>query len=177
MFPPARRLRQKHRSLAPRRRAFVPNPAVALALATAFLATACGDDGSGPSEDVFVGVWDAVEWTFSPLSGGATPVDLIQRQATITLTIRGDRTLTLSATMPGEAPSLDTGRLEVLDSSRLRLVLDDDPAEPLEGSYRFSDSDDTLTIDFDNAANNIEFDFDDDGVEEPAQVRSVFRRR
>ncbi len=144
--------------------------AFAAALAGA-LALGCGDEGTGPGGITIAdlaGTWDATTATFEGVVGSGF-VDVIADGGSVTLTITGDGRFTFLLTLPGESPETTSGTMH-FEEDFLVMTFDDDPSDPVFFIFFFSD--DTLTL-----AGEDEFDFDDDGVDEPAILTLVLQRR
>jgi hypothetical protein len=144
----------------------------AFAAALGALALSCGgDEGTGPGGITIAdlaGTWDATTATFEGVVGSGF-VDLIADGGSVTLTITGDGRFTFVLTLPGESPETASGTMH-FEEDFLVMTFDDDPSDPVFFIFFFSD--DTLTL-----AGEDEFDFDDDGVDEPAIITLVLQRR
>ncbi len=144
----------------------------AFAAPLAALALGCGgDEGTGPGGITIAdlaGTWDATTATFEGVVGSGF-VDVIADGGSVTLTITGDGRFTFVLTLPGESPETASGTMH-FEEDALVMTFDDDPSDPTFFIFFFSD--DTLTL-----AGEDEFDFDDDGVDEPAILTLVLQRR
>ena len=145
--------------------------AFAAALAGALALGCGGDEGTGPGGITIAdlaGTWDATTATFVEVVGSGF-VDVIADGGSVTLTITGDGRFTFVLTLPGESPETASGTMH-FEEDALVMTFDDDPSDPVFFIFFFSD--DTLTL-----SGEDEFDFDDDGVDEPAILTLVLQRR
>jgi hypothetical protein len=123
---------------------------------------ACGDSTGVQPADL-AGTWQITTLEFSAI-GGSAAVDLIGDQgATGTVEIESDGAFTLSVTVLGFTET-ETGTITVT-GNEITLASQGDAAQGT-----ISRNGDTVTIDFDAG---VEFDFDDDGTDEPATLRIV----
>lgn len=138
-------------------------PALAM---MAMVAAGCSDtiDPADITLQDLVGTWNATKVEFTPDAGGA-PFDLIANRGSATLTLTAEGTLTGSFTFAGQSDEID-GTVS-LANGRLTLT------EPGEGSdppdvtvFDVSLSGNTLTL----TSDDVEFDFNFDGQDEPASV-------
>jgi hypothetical protein len=125
-------------------------------------AAACGDSTGVQLADL-AGTWNITLLEFSEVGGSAT-VDLIaDLSGTATIDIESDGAYTLTVTVQG-VPETETGTITVV-GNEITLAGASDAA-----LGTISRNGDTVTIDFDAG---VEFDFDDDGSDDPATLRIV----
>lgn len=136
------------------------------------LLTACGGDGvpTGPQGTTLAslaGTWNATEFRFEPVSGAAIEFELIGLGGSATLTIQSDGRFTLRTTSPEGQSETEGGSLgfdpEVED---FLLVQFDGESEPVEFFFQLNGN----TMRLSDTVGQGEFDFDGDGVDDPARV-------
>ena len=140
------------------------NPLCVLALPA--LLASCGDS-TGVQPDDLAGTWTATSFVFQSVATPALQVDVVDEQdLTITATIQssGDVSLTITGTGINETSN---GTLTVTGSN-FTLVLDGDTS-----TGTISRDGDVLTLTF---TSGLEFDFDQDGTDEPATGTAVFQK-
>lgn len=123
------------------------------------------DDMDGPDMRDFVGTWIATSIEFTNKADPSETVDPIQQGGTATLTISANNsqngTFTFVTNFPGKPTKTTMGSLHFEDG--FLIVVDDEvPDDPLR--FLFTKSDDRLTLQEEDS----EFDFDNDGIVEPA---------
>ncbi|MGD8277612.1 MAG: hypothetical protein PVH00_06275 [Gemmatimonadota bacterium] len=140
--------------------------AVLHALLLAFLpgALACAD-ATGPSHGL-AGTWDAFSAVVTNPADPAETADLVADGWSLRLVIEPTGAVEFAATFAGQTTH-ETGTFAT-DGTDVTLTLDGDPAT---GTYRLRG--DTLTLDL---LTGVEWDFEGDGLDEPASLRIVFRR-
>lgn len=148
--------------------------AAMVALLVGALGAGCGngeEDGvMSVSEAGLVGTWQATSvQVINPADPMALPLDLIMMGGSATLTITPNSRYAFVQMEAGGQPETSTGAVIVEDGL---LIFNDDafPGDPDEAAFMLSGS--TLTI----ILFEGEFDFDDNGVEEPANITFVFQR-
>ena len=138
-----------------------------LALATPAL-IGCGDaTGLDPVE--LAGTWNAIEYRLTNPANTAQSVELIAAGGSLTLVIRADSTYTATIQEPGGAPDTQSGTVEIRGDT---LTI----SESGQGSptpFMARRSGDTLTM----TTSDEEYDFDQDGTDDPADLRMVFVRQ
>ena len=118
------------------------------------------------------GTWNATTANFSgdELDAAGQPkfIDIIAEGGSVTLSIQSNGRFTSTIALPGEPDNISTGQLG-FDEQWLAISFDEDP-----GEYEFF---------FIELVNNVltlrgpaEFDFDDDGLEEPGSLDWVMER-
>ena len=148
--------------------------AVMVALLVGALGADCGngeEDGViSVSEAGLVGTWQATSVQVINLADPMAPLlDLIMMGGSATLTITSNSRYTFVQMEAGGQPETSTGTL-VVEPGVLIFNDDDFPGDPDAASFMLSGS--TLTIFLFEG----EFDFDDNGVDEPADITFVFQR-
>ncbi len=140
-------------------------------LAISALALGCGDDNGGTTGvtiNDLAGTWNA---TSMVLSVPGVSLDLVQTfGADVTLNITTGERYTLTVEVPGTPTMTVTGNFTI-SGSNFTLTDDDEPTEPISGTFSLSGN--TLTV---NASEVELVDFDQDGVEDPADMAAVFQR-
>lgn len=137
-----------------------------LAAVAAGAIVACGGS-SGPSADSLVGTWIAspahastfVE--FVDKSNPSAKVELIALGGTVTLTLKQDKTFTLTVSIPGQSPEADQG---TWSSSSDVLTLTYSPTSNMQFDLGLSGN--TLSL----GGADAPFDVNDDGVEESTKL-------
>lgn len=128
----------------------------------------CGDDEpSGPSEDEITGTWLAtkVEYT-NPEVGPA--VDLIALGGSASLILNPDNSLAYTVTPSGGAADVTEGTWQLGGQ-----VMTITPAGmPFSWQFEVDFSGDGLRM----SGANVEFDLDDDDIDEPAELNLEFTR-
>ena len=140
---------------------------------------ACSDDeddfslvGTETSIAEMAGNWNATQGFFSKAATGPVmEADVVADGGSITLNIQNNGRFTITITELGSAPETTTGRM-AFDEELLVIFFDDDPEE-----FEFfvvDHNEPNLSISGGNGS--VEFDFDGDGVDEPANIGFVFVR-
>ncbi|HWP38708.1 MAG TPA: hypothetical protein VNL18_14275 [Gemmatimonadales bacterium] len=124
-------------------------------------ALACGDT-TGVSTDSLVGTWNATKFEFSNPANSAQKADLVALGGSFTLTIAASGSYTATFQEPGGAAETVTGTISVQGDTL--TVSESGQGSPTR--FRASRSGNTLTLD----SSDEEFDFDDNGTEEPARL-------
>ncbi len=139
------------------------------ALAVVAVASLGCSDATGVSLEDLTGTWVATQYSFTNLADPTQSMDLISAGGGLTLTVEATGDYTATLVVPGDAPEVITGTVSVAGDT---LTI----SESGQGSptpYLASRSGGTLTL----TSDEEEFDFDDDGVEEPASARIVLVRQ
>ncbi len=138
-----------------------------LALTTPVL-IGCGDaTGLDPVE--LAGTWNAIEYRFTNPANTAQTVELIALGGSLSILIRADSSYTATIQEPGDVPETRRGTVEIRGDT---LTI----SESGQGSptpYMARRSGDTLTM----TTSDEDFDFDQDGTDDPADVRIVLVRQ
>ncbi len=143
-----------------------------LGLATAVvgaLTLGCGDGDEeeclmGPpdiSTAELAGTWNATVASFSSLGNPPEVVDIIAQGGSATFTIMSNGRFTFSATLPGEPSETITGLIVVECRGELTIIDDDAPNDPDFATFTLSGNSLQLSVE-------AEFDFNGDGIDEPA---------
>jgi hypothetical protein len=139
----------------------------------AALAAGCGDNGTGPGGEVtvadLVGTWRATTFSFTSQANASQSFDLIVQGGRMTLTVASDSTYTMVLAPPGEVPDIVTGAL-VVEEGFLLVTDNSVPGETIAFTMNLSGNRLELVTD------EAEFDFDGDGVDEPAVLTIVLQR-
>jgi len=141
-----------------------------LLLLPALLFVACGDDDStGPVNNDLVGTWDATLIQLVSVEDPATVVELISRGANGRLVLQADGGFGLSVGIPGEPAEFGNGDWSSTDV----LTLDFGEGD-IQGRWQFDIDLNGNTLRLTGA--DTEWDFDDDGVEDPARLNLTLSR-
>ena len=128
--------------------------------------------GTNISVSDIAGSWNATQAIFSKAATGPSmQVDVVGEGGSVILQIQTNGNFTVTVTEVGEAPETSTGRLG-FDEDLLVISFDDDPDE--FEFFGITHNEPNLTIQGGNGSAG--FDFDDDGVEEPANIDFVLIR-
>ncbi|MEQ9568784.1 MAG: hypothetical protein RLN75_01230 [Longimicrobiales bacterium] len=148
------------------------------ALPAALSIAACGgDDGpAAPTDtalDAFTGTWTASAWVYSPLGGGA---EVSQMPISFVMTVsEGGACVIDQHFQQDPGPRHLTGSVSVPSPGNVWIIAieagGDD--ENFAGTYVFSNGGNTLTM---VSVDDWWFDFDFDGVQDPAQLRIVLTK-
>ncbi len=131
------------------------------------------DDSIGPDstpEEIaaaLAGTWSATSFVFTSKANSADTYDLIGEGGSFSLTITADGSYSGSFTGAGENETFSGTYV----AQGTNLILTDDQ-DPTPDPVAFTLSGNTLTIIDDDE----EFDFDDDGFDEPATLTIVLER-
>lgn len=139
-------------------------------LAVVPIGAGCGDDdGTGPSPAQLTGTWSATKFEFASTSDPSTRLDAISLGATLTMVLESDGSLSLTVIIPEESSDTATGSWTA-EGDVLTISLE----TGLSGDWQFdmSLSGDTLTL----SGAHVEWDFNDDGVDDPALLNLVLVR-
>lgn len=128
---------------------------------------ACGGDDE-PTLENLSGQWSATRMEFTGVDNPADQVDVIALGATFDLNLNDSGGFAGTLTFPGEAPETITGTWSYT-SDTLTLQEDD---EPFALVFDMDLGNDTMTL----SGADVEFDVDDDGVDEPATLTIVLVR-
>lgn len=129
---------------------------------------------SGPNLSMadIAGTWNATTANFSgdELDAAGQPkfIDIIAEGGSVTLAVQTNGRFTSTIALPGEPVDISTGQLG-FDDQWLAISYDDDPGE--YEYYYIELVNQILTL-----RGPAEFDFDDDGLEEPASLELIMGR-
>jgi len=137
--------------------------------ATVAVVVGCGSDSTGPTTDDLTGTWRVTKLEFVNVANQTNRVDAIALGGNATITLNADHTFSLIATLPGELAETVTGTWASSQDTFSMFPTG------MSGSWVFdmSLSGSTLTI----GGANVDFDFNDDGVDEPAKLNMVLVRQ
>jgi hypothetical protein len=138
-----------------------------LALTTPLL-IGCGD-ATGIQPVDLAGSWVASEYRFTNPANTAQTVDLVAVGGSLSLMIMADGNYTVTIQEPGNVPETRSGTVEVRGDTL--TISESGQGSPTD--YLAQRSGDTLTM----TTSDEEFDFDQDGTDEPADVRAVYVRQ
>jgi hypothetical protein len=141
------------------------------AAALVMVLSSCGGDTVAPdtSLDAVVGSWDAIKMVVVNKANPTTAPDLIKLGVTFFVDVQPSGQYTAILTSFG-VPSTEFGRIEVRDDQLTFHREQPGPARSDIGTYRVSA--DTLFL-----AGDTEFDFNLDGLAEPARLLTDFKKR
>jgi hypothetical protein len=134
-------------------------------------AAACGDDGRGPdgSAALLQDTWVASRWTYVSTADPADSVSFTAEGVSVTLTI-GATAYEVEFNAMGQTESF-SGTYTVNGSSF--VISDDGSGSGASIPFSFSNANNTLTM----SDPNTNWDFDEDGVDDPATLHMVFTRQ
>jgi hypothetical protein len=144
---------------------------ILLALSVALIASCGGDDEdtTGPVNNDLVGTWDATVIQLTSVADPGTVVELVSQGANGRLVLEADGGFGLSVGVPGEPTEFGNGDWGATDV--LTLIFGDGD---IEGTWQF-DIDlngDSLRL----TGADTEWDFDDDGTDDPATLDMTLTR-
>ncbi|MCH8143895.1 MAG: lipocalin family protein [Gemmatimonadetes bacterium] len=144
------------------------NRAIGILLLAA-AASACGDS-TGLDPNDLEGTWVASVWELTNPASASQSVDMLAAGGSMTIVFRSDGTFTSTILEPNETvPDVDTGTYEVVGSA---LTI----AESGQGSptlFQAVRDGSTLTL----TSSDEDYDWDDDGTDDPANMRIVLNRQ
>ena len=141
-----------------------------LLLLPALLFAACGDDDStGPVNDGLVGTWDATVIQLTSVADPGEAVELVSQGASGRLVLQADGGFGLSVGVPGEPTEFGNGDWSSTDV----LTLDFGEGD-IQGTWQFDIDLNGNTLRLTGA--DTEWDFDDDGSEDPAKLNLTLVR-
>lgn len=119
----------------------------------------------GNVPDSLIGNWGASNYIFTNTANPLEQVDIIQLGITLLLNIQSNGTYTSTMTFPNDPPETETGTVNFQNN----IVTVNPPGDdPFAMTYVLVDS--ILTF----MRTDSEFDFDDDGTDEPATETIIF---
>ena len=149
----------------------------------AFLLVSCSSDDSGGgtltgtelSISDIQGTWNVTSFVFVKVCdpGVDCPVvevDLIEEGATATFVIQNNGAFTITSTVPGSGQEIITGQMS-FDEDLLVIEFDDSPGEDDYFGIQLTNNKNNLSI-----SGPVEYDFDMDGTDEPAEVNITLVR-
>ncbi len=132
------------------------------AVASALVALACSGDGSSTPSSNLVGTWNVSKYELVSTSSPSTKVELISQGGTATIVMKSDGTYQGTSKLPGEPSESVTGTWSA--SSDVLTMTQVGMSGNMQFNYSLSGS--TLTL----TGADAEWDFNGDGVEEPAKL-------
>ncbi|TFH64663.1 MAG: hypothetical protein E4G90_07640 [Gemmatimonadales bacterium] len=126
-------------------------------------------DSTGVEIADLTGTWNATVVEFTNPANTAVKFELINEGGSLSLVVAANGDYTLNVLFPGDPVEVQQGTIGIVGNV---LTL----SETGQGSptdFVFTLSGNTLTL----TTNDVEFDFDDDGTDEPASLRIVFQRQ
>ena len=124
---------------------------------------------AGPSVADLEGTWDGTRFLFISMPSEADSVDVLGDGGRLTLIIDDDGSYALAVAQPDELPALENGTV-FIDEGRLILISDSPMDDPMV--FDFELVADTLFLE-----GNSEYDFDDDGTDDPARIEAELERQ
>jgi hypothetical protein len=146
---------------------------ICVAAFLAALVIGCGKDDKNPTapKEITIadlaGTWTATKMEYTNKANNSQKVDLVQLGVGMKLTINSSGRYTATLTISGLGELTTAGTITLQGGN---LILDDDE-EAENQTVAFTLSGNTLTLTGDD-----EFDFNDDGTDEPAAVVMVFQK-
>lgn len=140
-----------------------------LTLSVLFLASCGDDDATGPVNSSLVGTWDATTIQLTSVADPGTMVELISQGANGRLVLQADGGFGLSIGVPGMDTEFGNGDWSSTDVLTLSFGEGD-----IQGTWQF-DFDlngDTLRL----TGADTEWDFDDNGTDDPAKLDLTLSR-
>ncbi len=132
----------------------------------------CSLNGTIISVSQIAGSWNATRGAFfSTSSGPAFNVDVVADGGSVTLTIQTDGRFSVTVSPVGEVPTTSNGSM-CFDEDLLVIIFDSDPDE--FEFFGITLNEPIMTLGGGNGS--AEFDFDGDGVDEPANIDWVLER-
>jgi hypothetical protein len=132
------------------------------------VAVGCSDSTGPASPSDFVGDWLASSYVLTSIENTSLSADLIEFGMTLSITFT-ETTYSGTSTFPDEAAESFSGTYTIEGN---QLILNEvGELEPDTMTYTLSGN--TLTM----TGNDEEFDFDDDGQEDPASFTMVFAKQ
>ncbi len=147
-------------------------------LSLAFIS--CDDDdedefslvGTNFSIAAITGTWNATQAIYGNFSGPAVSVDVVAEGGTVVLQIFNNGSFQVTVTQLGSTPETSSGQMG-FDEDLLVISFDDDPEDFEFFGTTFNDP--ILTINGGNGL--VEFDLDNDGVDDPAIIDFILERQ
>ena len=150
---------------------FIP---VFILLSFCFFLFNCESNSTDPKEKIVpdapaevVGNWQAIHFMVSNNANPTEIVDLISEGFNLYLTIQSNGTYTSTFTFPGVPDETETGTAVFTANT---VTIDTPDEDPFTMAYQVTDS--SLTF----VDSNSSFDFDDDGMDEPATETILLMR-
>lgn len=138
-------------------------------LLLAAAASACSDSTGLEANDL-AGTWVATVWDLTNPADASQSMDMLAADGTWTIVFRSDSTFTSTILDPGETvPDVDTGTYEVVGS--VLTIAESGQGSPTPFQAVRAGSALTLT------SSDEDYDWDEDGTDDPADTRIVLSRQ
>lgn len=136
----------------------------ALVAAGLVAAGACGggDGGNGPSAAEITGTWNLTKMLYVNVANQQQSIDLVAQGGTGDLVIDPNKSYTLTLTLPGQAPLIETGAWDLSGD----IFSATPTGMPFSWDFDVTVTATTLRL----AGADVEFDIDDDGTDEAARL-------
>ena len=136
-----------------------------LLVLSVLLLASCGDDDdtTGPVNNTLVGTWDATVIQLTSVANPGTIEELISQGANGSLVLQADGGFGLSVGIPGEPTEFGNGDWGATDVLTLEFGDGD-----IQGTWQFDFVLNGNTLQLTGA--DTEWDFDDNGTEDPAKL-------
>lgn len=146
----------------------------------AFLMFSCSSDDDvevqvncGPDYCIadLQGTWIATEFVFSDCFGEFPSIDVIAEGASMQMVVQSNGRFTMTLSFPGIDPEVLTGRIyfeEFEGDTYFTILFDDEPNDPVSLGDILSDNNTVLQLT--GGPDSAEWDFDDDGEDDCAQI-------
>ncbi len=142
------------------------------AIGSLLLAAALGacSDSTGLDSDDIAGTWVASVWVFTNPANTSQTADIMALGGSFMLVLNADSTFTSTIQEPGDdLPGVDTGTYEVVGS--LITIAESGQGSPT--AFQAVRNGDSMTL----TTSEEDFDWDDDGQDDPASLRLVLNRQ
>ncbi len=138
-------------------------------LLLAAAASACGDSTGLDSNDL-AGTWGATVWELTNPAVAGQSVDMLTAGGSWTIMFNSDSTFTSTILDPGETiPDVDTGTYEVVGT--VLTIAESGSGSPTP--FQAVRDGNTLTL----TSSDGDYDWDDNGTDDPANERIVLSRQ
>lgn len=144
----------------------------AVALMLAATIAGCGDEETtGPAGSALLqDSWVATVWRYTNQANTSQQVELVATGVTVTLTI-ATSSYNILFTMPGQPNQSISGTYTV--SGNNFIITETGSSTPESIPFTFSNGNNTLSM----TSANSDWDFDNDGTDEPATLTMLFTRQ
>ena len=142
------------------------------AIGSLLLAASLGacSDSTGLDPDDIAGTWVASVWVFTNPANTSQTADIMALGGSFMLVLNADGTFTSTIQEPGDdLPDVDTGTYEVVGS--LITIAESGQGSPT--GFQAVRNGDSMTL----TTSGEDFDWDDDGQDDPASMRLVLNRQ
>ncbi len=131
------------------------------------LAIAC-KDSTGITIETLTGTWNATQFQFTNMGDPTETVDIIAFGTAFTIVVAAGGDYVATFREPGELPESEQGTISVVGD----VITISESGQGSPTPFSAVRNGDTLTL----TNTDEEFDFDEDGTEEPASLRIVLRK-